>query len=296
MVRGPFTRLPCRLEIRRPLVQCRAMAGGWVCIRNSPPGAGLRVGLFVTCLVDLMRPSVGFAAVKLLEDAGCKVIVPSQTCCGQPAYNSGDRADAKAIARADDARVRELRLCRRAERLLRRDARQTLSRIVRRRARRLARGGRLRRQMPRADQLSRRHARRDASRTRATTASRPITIPARVCANSACSAQPRKLLATVEGLKLVELEDSDVCCGFGGTFAVKYGELSDAIVAKKSAKIAATGRRYAARRRSRLPDEHGRQDAARGPQDPRSPCRGGAGRNDRRSADRRGSRTNDRRR
>jgi L-lactate dehydrogenase complex protein LldE len=53
--------------------------------------------------------------------------------------------------------------------------------------------------------------------------------------------QPRKLLASVEGLKLVDLEDSDICCGFGGTFAVKYGELSDAIVAKKSAKIAATG-------------------------------------------------------
>ena len=59
-----------------------------------------RVALFVTCLVDLFRPSVGFAAVKLLEDAGCRVEVPAaQTCCGQPAYNSGDRADAKAIAR-----------------------------------------------------------------------------------------------------------------------------------------------------------------------------------------------------
>jgi L-lactate dehydrogenase complex protein LldE len=59
----------------------------------------LRVGLFVTCLVDLFRPSVGFAAVKLLEDAGCEVVVPTQTCCGQPAFNSGDRADAQAIAR-----------------------------------------------------------------------------------------------------------------------------------------------------------------------------------------------------
>ena len=58
-----------------------------------------RVGLFVTCLVDLFRPSVGFAAVKLLEQAGCTVEVPrAQTCCGQPAYNSGDRADAQAIA------------------------------------------------------------------------------------------------------------------------------------------------------------------------------------------------------
>src|SRR3972149_3574904 len=60
----------------------------------------IRVGLFVTCLVDLFRPSVGFAAVKLLEDAGCRVAVPAaQTCCGQPAYNSGDRADAVAIAK-----------------------------------------------------------------------------------------------------------------------------------------------------------------------------------------------------
>ena len=58
-----------------------------------------RVGLFVTCLVDLFRPTVGFAAVKLLEEAGCEVEVPrAQTCCGQPAYNSGDRADTSAIA------------------------------------------------------------------------------------------------------------------------------------------------------------------------------------------------------
>ncbi|MCC6780881.1 MAG: (Fe-S)-binding protein, partial [Hyphomicrobiales bacterium] len=58
-----------------------------------------RVGLFVTCLVDLFRPSVGFAAVKLLEQAGCMVDVPeNQTCCGQPAFNSGDRRDSAAIA------------------------------------------------------------------------------------------------------------------------------------------------------------------------------------------------------
>ena len=58
------------------------------------------VALFVTCLVDLFRPSVGFAAVKLLENAGCTVEVPiSQTCCGQPAFNSGARSDAQAVAR-----------------------------------------------------------------------------------------------------------------------------------------------------------------------------------------------------
>ena len=62
------------------------------CLQVSPRPR--RVALFVTCLVDLFRPSVGFAAVKLLEDAGCTVEVPPlQVCCGQPAYNSGDRAD-----------------------------------------------------------------------------------------------------------------------------------------------------------------------------------------------------------
>ena len=66
----------------------------------TDPASKPRVGLFVTCLVDIFRPSVGFAAVKLLEDSGCVVEVPAaQTCCGQPAYNSGDRADTKALAK-----------------------------------------------------------------------------------------------------------------------------------------------------------------------------------------------------
>ena len=61
---------------------------------------GPKVGLFVTCLVDMIRPTVGFAAVKLLEDAGCRVEVPAaQVCCGQPAFNNGDREGAKAIAK-----------------------------------------------------------------------------------------------------------------------------------------------------------------------------------------------------
>ena len=58
------------------------------------------VALFVTCLVDLFRPSIGFAAVKLIKDAGCDVKVPeTQTCCGQPAYNSGDQTTTIEIAK-----------------------------------------------------------------------------------------------------------------------------------------------------------------------------------------------------
>ena len=63
--------------------------------------ASPRVALFVTCLVDLHRPTVGFAAIRLLEQAGCQVELPrAQTCCGQPAYNSGDRETARDLARA----------------------------------------------------------------------------------------------------------------------------------------------------------------------------------------------------
>ena len=58
-----------------------------------------KAGLFVTCLVDLMRPSIGFSAAKLIEHAGCEVVVPTeQTCCGQPAFNSGDKATARDLA------------------------------------------------------------------------------------------------------------------------------------------------------------------------------------------------------
>ena len=67
----------------------------------------MRVGFFVTCLVDLMRPSIGFAAIRLLEAGGADVYVPpSQTCCGQPCYNSGDRADTIALARKLSANSR----------------------------------------------------------------------------------------------------------------------------------------------------------------------------------------------
>ncbi len=63
------------------------------------PSGKPRVALFVTCLVDLHRPTVGFAAIRLLEQAGCQVEVPrAQTCCGQPAYNSGDRATTRDLA------------------------------------------------------------------------------------------------------------------------------------------------------------------------------------------------------
>jgi len=197
--------------------------------RKSQP----RVGLFVTCLVDIIRPSVGFAAVKLIEDAGCKVVVPSQTCCGQPAYNAGDRSTAKRLARqAIDAFedcdyvvapsgscggmlikhypglfAGEPDLAERAERFAEK-SHELISFLV---------------DVMGVDKVEARYE--------------GIVAYHDSCAGLrelGIKTQPRRLLAGVEGLTLIELEQSETCCGFGGLFATKYGELSNAIVKRKA--------------------------------------------------------------
>ena len=201
----------------------------------------MRVALFVTCLVDLFRPTVGFAAIKLLEDAGCTVEVPRrQTCCGQPAYNSGDRADAKTIARqvvdafaGYDYVVAPSGSCAGMLRVhypeLFADDSENLAR-----ARELAE-----RSWELVSFLV------DVCGIQAVAANwhRRITY------HDACSGlrelgvklQPRQLLASVAGLRMEELPGAEVCCGFGGTFCIKYPEISDKMVTEKGADIAATG-------------------------------------------------------
>ncbi len=199
-----------------------------------------RVGLFVTCLVDLIRPSIGFAAVKLLEDAGCTVAVPRQACCGQPAFNSGDRADARAIAEqvieafsSFDYVVAPSGSC---------------AGMLKVHYPELFRGDP--NWLPRADAFAAKTFELvsflvDVLGVTGVDAS----LEATATYHDACSGlrelgirlQPRKLLASVRGLSLTEMRDSDVCCGFGGTFCVKYPEISNAIVAKKAANIAASG-------------------------------------------------------
>ncbi|MGL4325693.1 MAG: (Fe-S)-binding protein [Beijerinckiaceae bacterium] len=197
-----------------------------------------RVALLVTCLVDLMRPSVGFAAVKLLEDAGCVVDVPAQTCCGQPAFNSGDRKTAQALA----AQMIE--------------AFAGYDYIV---APSGSCAGHLAKHYPELfsddPQLSKR-ANALAAKTHELTSflvdilgvtSVNATCPATVTYHDSCSGlremgvkmQPRLLLTSVQGLTLKEMNENETCCGFGGTFAVKYGEISDAIVTKKTENIVA---------------------------------------------------------
>src|SRR6185437_5639214 len=202
-----------------------------------------RVALFVTCLVDLHRPTVGFAAIRLLQAAGCQVEVPrAQTCCGQPAYNSGDRATTRTLARGIldafggyDYEVVPSGSC----------------------------GGMLRHHMPHLfDDDPNLRARADAlaaktyelvgflvdvmgmQRPPADYAGGPVTY------HDSCSGlrelgikqQPRRLLQAA-GAQVVEMAEPEICCGFGGTFCVKYPEISVRMASDKTSDIAATGAR-----------------------------------------------------
>jgi len=208
--------------------------------RNSKSHPRPHVGLFVTCLVDLFRPSVGFAAIKLLREAGCTVEVPqSQTCCGQPAYNSGDRADTRALA------VQTI------------DAFEKYDYVV---APSGSCAGMLKVHYPellegdpelgpRAEAFSAKVYElvsflvdvRDMNTVNA-------QFEGSATYHDSCAGlrelgvkeQPRKLLASVDGLTLKEMEDAEICCGFGGTFSVKYPDVSNAIVEKKTANISAS--------------------------------------------------------
>ena len=202
---------------------------------------GPRIGLFVTCLVDLFRPSVGFAAVKLLEDAGCRVEVPRvQTCCGQPAYNSGDRRDAAAIARQTiaafegfDYVVAPSGSC---AAMIKEHYPALLQDDPDWRARAETLSGRTHELVSFLT---------DVLKVDSVTAS----YSARATYHDSCSglrelkvrAQPRQLLASVAGLELAELPEGEACCGFGGTFCVKYPAISNEMVSAKADCIESTG-------------------------------------------------------
>ena len=200
-----------------------------------------RVGLFVTCLVDVFRPTIGFAAVKLLEESGCDVDVPElQTCCGQPAFNSGDRHDAVDLGRqvikafaGYDYVVVPSGSC----------------------------GGMIKKHYPElfapgtpdraaADELAGRTYELVSFLVNVRKLTRVAArLECTVTYHDSCSGlrelgvkqEPRRLLNSVTGLKLKEMRDSEVCCGFGGTFCVKYPDISNIMLNKKIGHIADTG-------------------------------------------------------
>lgn len=200
-----------------------------------------QVGLFVTCLVDVIRPEVGFATVQLLEAAGCRVEVPAhQTCCGQPASSAGDRQQAAAVARevirsfeSFDYVVGPSGSC--------------LSILARHYPLLLS-------DDPEWWERARSLARRTWELTRFLDEVAPPkglnpAYPGIATYHDSCSGlrelgireQPRRLLGQVQGLELRDMEARDVCCGFGGTFCVSYPEISARMVDDKVASILATG-------------------------------------------------------
>jgi len=200
----------------------------------------MRVGLFVTCLVDLMRPRVGFAALKLLERAGCTVVVPeTQTCCGQPGYNSGDRESARLLARKV---LREFADC---DFVVAPSG--SCSGMIREHYPELFRGE------PEHEDFRRLAARTYELTDFLVNRTRLGEVPGRfdgvVTYHDSCAGlremkvkqQPRQLLSRVPGLTLKEMEGAESCCGFGGTFSVKFGEISARLADDKCRNVQAAG-------------------------------------------------------
>ena len=201
----------------------------------------IEVGFFVTCVVDLLRPNVGFSAVRLLENAGCRVTVPrAQTCCGQPAYNSGDELNSTRIARQVVAAFEHFEY------------------VV------VPSGscaGMIREHYPRlftkefdwqqrANGLAEKTFELTQFLVEVLGVEKVDATYEGICTyHDSCSGmrelgvreQPRKLLSSVDGLELDEMKDADVCCGFGGLFCVKYPDISSRMVENKANSVIHTG-------------------------------------------------------
>lgn len=201
----------------------------------------MRVALFVTCLVDAVRPEIGFSAIKLLESAGCEVVVPeSQTCCGQPAYNSGDSAAARTLA----------------EKVLREFDGFEYVVIPSGSC-----GGQIKQHYlelfhdhpdlkSRAEKLAgRMYELTDFLVNVLHVSSVPSSFSGSITYHDSCCGlrelgvkrQPRMLLAMLPGVRVSEMKDCEQCCGFGGTFSIKFGDISGAIVDEKCGNVRASG-------------------------------------------------------
>lgn len=200
-----------------------------------------RVGLFVTCLVDLFRPGIGFASIRLLEDAGCVVEVPAQqTCCGQPAFNSGDYETTRRIARQVieafepyDYVVGPSGSCmstiRGHYRELFEDDPGWLERASRL-------GEKVYELLSFLTDVM--------GMTEVKAEYRGVATYHDSCSGLrelGVKRQPRKLLESVTGFQLQEMPDSEVCCGFGGTFCIKYPDISTRLVTDKAQNIETSG-------------------------------------------------------
>ena len=200
-----------------------------------------QVFLFVTCLADLFRPSVAWASLALIERAGYQVQVPQQqTCCGQPAYNSGDYAAtiplAKQVIRMLEPADYVVAPSGSCAGMISHHYPKLLDGEWRERALQLA---------AKTYELTR-FLTEVARLEPAPAAHAPLEA---VAYHDSCAGlrelgireQPRQLLQQLCGIEVKELDKRDVCCGFGGTFCAKMPEISAKMVDDKIDDVLATG-------------------------------------------------------
>jgi L-lactate dehydrogenase complex protein LldE len=200
----------------------------------------MRVGLFVTCLADLARPSVAFAALKVLEDAGCEVVVPAaQTCCGQPGYNSGAREVSKVLARKVLAEFHDCEYVvapsgscsgqvkvHYVEDLFKDEPdRAEFEKLA-------AKWFELSDFLANVLKVEKVAGRFEGNVTYHDSCAGLREIGIKM--------QPRYLLQ-MAGASITEMADCEKCCGFGGTFSVKLGDISTRMAENKCANIRASG-------------------------------------------------------
>jgi L-lactate dehydrogenase complex protein LldE len=185
------------------------------------------VSLFVTCIVDQIFPRVGMAMAQVLERAGCAIeFREAQTCCGQPAFNSGYREEARSVEE------HFLKVFNGAEYIVvpSGSCAAMLSHHYHREDPRVWEFSKFLVDVLKVDDVG-------------------ATFDGMVTYHDSCHAlrelkikdAPRRLLRHVRGLKLVEMDAAEECCGFGGTFSVKFPEVSGAIVRTKLDSILRTG-------------------------------------------------------
>lgn len=201
------------------------------------------VHIFIPCFIDQVYPNVGFSMVKILEKAGCNVIYnPNQTCCGQPAFNAGFRGEAKEVCTKflDDFKEAHYIVAPSASCV-----------------------GFIRNYMPElfgnTPQVARVHRLKDKTfelsdflvnvlkiEDFGATFEHTITYHDSCASIREChiKEEPRKLLNNVRGLQLIEMNESETCCGFGGTFAVKFASISTAMADQKVTNALATEAEY----------------------------------------------------
>lgn len=201
----------------------------------------VHVSLFVTCLADLIRPSVAFASIRLLEQAGCEVFVPlQQTCCGQPGYNSGEFEATIPLAQ------QTIEMFEDADYVVAPSG--SCAGMIREHYPKLLEG----QWRERAEALAEKTWELTSFLTdvmKLETAPAVATELPPVTYHDSCAGlrelgvreQPRHLLKSLCGVEVTEMQQSDVCCGFGGTFCAKMPEISGKMVDDKLRNASATG-------------------------------------------------------